>query len=141
MKLYVRTFLENLPRKFKFLYNLTRITCALHEDQYTFWIISRSVLLRIRNVSGESFRENHNSHLTFNNVFFEIRTVLEVLFKNTVQPDRPQMKIKRMCTECWTSKTTNTHRLHNTSCVSINRWLHKRTSMLDYTHIAQFVRK
>jgi len=34
-------FFENLPRKFKFYYNLTRITDTLHEDQYTFFIISR----------------------------------------------------------------------------------------------------
>jgi len=32
-------------------YNLTRITCTLHEDQYTFFITSQSVLLRMRNVS------------------------------------------------------------------------------------------
>jgi len=69
MKVYVRVFFENPSRKFKFRHNLTRITGALHEDQYTFWIISRSVLLQIRKVSGESSTENRNSHLTFNNGF------------------------------------------------------------------------
>ena len=44
-----------------------------------FWIISRSVLLQIRSVSGESCREYRKSHLTFNNGFFEIRTIHEVL--------------------------------------------------------------
>jgi len=34
-------FFENLSRKFKFHYNLTKITGTLHEDQYTFLIISR----------------------------------------------------------------------------------------------------
>jgi len=42
--------------------------------------------------------------------FFEIRTLHEVPCRNTLEPDRPQMKIRRMCIECWTSKATNTHR-------------------------------
>ena len=46
MKFDIWVFLEKkkLSRKFKFCYNLTRITGTLHEDQYTF-LISRSVLL------------------------------------------------------------------------------------------------
>jgi hypothetical protein len=50
MKFYTWVFFENLSIKFKFHYNLTRIRGTLHEDQYTFWIISHSVVLRIRNV-------------------------------------------------------------------------------------------
>jgi hypothetical protein len=38
---------------------------TLHEDQYTFQIIFRSVLLRMRNDSGESCRENRNTCFTF----------------------------------------------------------------------------
>jgi len=41
-------FFENLSRKFKFRWNRSR---TLHEDQFTFLIISRSILVRIRNVS------------------------------------------------------------------------------------------
>jgi len=32
----------------------------LHEDHWTFYIISRSVLLRMRNVSDKYFGENQN---------------------------------------------------------------------------------
>jgi len=39
----------------------------LHEDQYTFLIISRSVLLRMRNISDKSCRENQNIHFVFGN--------------------------------------------------------------------------
>jgi hypothetical protein len=46
----------------------------------------------------------------YNGFFFEIRTLHEVPCRNTLEPDRPQMKIRRMCIECWTSKATNTHR-------------------------------
>ena len=35
---------------------------TLHKNQYTFLIISSSVLLRMRNVSDKSFRENRNTH-------------------------------------------------------------------------------
>jgi hypothetical protein len=58
-------FSENLPRKFKFHYNLTRITRNLHEDQNTFLIISRSVLLRIRNIS-DKFVEEIKRHFLHN---------------------------------------------------------------------------
>ena len=36
---------------------------TLHEDQYAFLIISRSFILRMRNVSDKSCRENCNIHL------------------------------------------------------------------------------
>jgi hypothetical protein len=36
---------------------------TLHEDLYTFLIISCSVLLRMRNISNKSCRESHNTHL------------------------------------------------------------------------------
>jgi len=34
---------------------------TLHEDLYTFLITPRLILLRIRNVSGNSFRGNQNT--------------------------------------------------------------------------------
>jgi len=46
---------------------VTRITSTLHEDQYTLLIIPRSVILRMRNLSGKSCRENQNTHFIFNN--------------------------------------------------------------------------
>ena len=47
---------------------------TLHEDQYTrtFLIISRSVILRVRNVSDKSCRENQNAHFMFNHFFPKI---------------------------------------------------------------------
>ena len=41
----------------------------LHEDQYTFMILSRSVLI-IRNAADKSCRENQNTYFMFNNFFF-----------------------------------------------------------------------
>jgi len=42
---------------------------TLHEDQYTFLIISRSALLGMRNVSDKSCRENQNTHFMFSDFF------------------------------------------------------------------------
>jgi len=39
----------------------------LCEDQYTFFIISCSILLKMRKVADKSCRENQNTHFVFNN--------------------------------------------------------------------------
>ena len=39
---------------------------TLCEDHYTFLIISRSVLLRMRNVSDQNCRENQYTHFKLN---------------------------------------------------------------------------
>jgi hypothetical protein len=46
-------------------------------------IISRSVLLRMRNVFDKYCRENQNTYFVFNNFvfFFEIRAVYEIMWK------------------------------------------------------------
>ena len=59
-----------MTRKLKFIYNLTKTTGTLHEDQYTCFIISRSVILRMRNASDKNCREIQNKHFVFNNFFF-----------------------------------------------------------------------
>jgi len=67
---FLSVFFENLSRKFKFNYNLKRITGTSHEDQCKFLITSRLILLRIRNVSDKICRENQDTHFVFNNFFF-----------------------------------------------------------------------
>ena len=72
MKVDILGFLETLPRKFEFRQNLTRITGTLHEELCTFMAISRLILLRMRNVSDKSCRENQNTHFVFSNIFTKI---------------------------------------------------------------------
>jgi hypothetical protein len=72
MKFCIWIFFECLSRKVKFDQNLTRITGTLHEDLCTFMIISRWILLRMRNVSDKSCTENQNTHFMFSNVFPKI---------------------------------------------------------------------
>ena len=125
MKSDIRVFFENLSRAFKFHWNLTIIKGTLHEDQYTFLIICRSVLLRMRNVSDKS-RVN--------------RAICEIIWKNTVQPDRAQITIWCMRTACWIPKATNTHSEYVILIVfPLQQWLHEHASMLRYMYIACLV--
>ena len=99
---YIWAFFEYLSRKFKFHENLTRITGTLHKDLGAF-MISRWILVRTRNISEKSCRENQNTRFTFSNfflffvVFFlENRVVYEVMWKNIVEPNKFRMTIWRM---------------------------------------------
>jgi len=51
----IEAFIENLSKKLKFYEDLTRMTGTVHEDVCQF-IISRSVLLRMRNVSNKELK-------------------------------------------------------------------------------------
>ena len=69
MKFDIWVFFENLSRQFNLHKNLTRITGTLHKDQYTFMIIFRLIILRMRNVSDKIYRKTQNTHFVFNNFF------------------------------------------------------------------------
>ena len=58
------------------------------------------VLLRMRNVSDMSSRENQNTHFVFS-IFFESLAVYEIMCKNIVEPDRPHMTVRRLRIACW----------------------------------------
>ena len=72
---------------------MTKITGTLHEDLCTFTIISRWIVVIMRNFSDKSCREIQNTHFMFNNIFSENRVVYEIMWKDMVEPDRPQMAI------------------------------------------------
>jgi len=66
-------FFENMSRKSKIHYNRTKETGTSLEDQYIFFILSRSVLLRMRNVWDRNCRENQNTLFMYYNVLFFFR--------------------------------------------------------------------
>jgi hypothetical protein len=88
MKFGIWVFFENMLRKFKFRSIPARITCSLHWDQYIFVIISRSLLLRMRNISDKRCRENQNTHIMFNDLIFENRVLYKVMWKNAIELER-----------------------------------------------------
>ena len=112
-------FLENLLGKFKFHWNLTRTTGILHENQNTFLIISRSLLLRLRNGLDNSCRENQNPHFISKNIF-GYRAVCDVMWKDTVDSDRPQIIVKCMRLTCGISRLKREYR--NTLRISNTYW-------------------
>jgi hypothetical protein len=69
MKFGLRLFFDNMLRKLKLYYDMTRMTGTLHGGIRTFVAISRSVILRIRNISGKVCRENQNTHFIFRKFF------------------------------------------------------------------------
>jgi hypothetical protein len=87
---------------------MTSIAGKLHKDQFTFLIISRSILLRLRHVS-DKFSEEIKTHIVFRNFLFENRAVYEIMWKNTLESGRPQMTVWRMRIAGWVHKVKNTH--------------------------------
>ena len=72
--------------------------------------------------------------------FKKSRAVYEVMWKNNVQPDRPQLTIFRRHIVCWIPRCTKTY----SECAVLiafllQQWLHERASMLRYTCIVCLV--
>ena len=128
-----------MSRKSKFHYKRARKTDTSHGDQcqYTFFIPSRSVLLRMRNVSEKSCRENQNTHFMYYAFFFRKSCFYEIMWKNIIELDKPQMTIWGMCIACWLPKATNTHS-YNVILITfpLQQWLHKQASVLHYVYFA-----
>jgi hypothetical protein len=76
IKFNIWIFCYNLSRKFKFHYDQTRIERTQHEDQCTFSITSRSVLLRMKSVSDKLCRGTQIMHFIFNNIFLKIMSFM-----------------------------------------------------------------
>ena len=53
-----------------FCYNWSRTVGTLHEDQYTFFITSHSVLIIMSTVGDKNCRESQNTHFMLNNLFY-----------------------------------------------------------------------
>ena len=59
------------------------------------------------------------------------------MWKQVVEPDRPQMTMWRMRTACWITKTTD---IDSEYVILINfalqKWLYERASVVCYTYIS-----
>jgi hypothetical protein len=74
-------------------------------------------------------------------LFFLNRAIYEILCKNIVELDLPQMTIWHKCIACRISKATNTHSEY-VILVAVplqKKWLQKRVLLLRYTYIACLV--
>jgi hypothetical protein len=92
------------------------------------------------NVSDKSYRENQNTHFIFNNLFFENRVVCEIMWKNILEPGRPQMTICHMRISRWVPNATNTLTICNDYCFPTETVVaKKRASKLRYTYFSCLV--
>ena len=90
---------------------------TLHGDVFTFMTISHWILVRMWNVSGESCRENYNTHFMFNNFFFS----QIVLFMRSCQKiwwsqRGYKWQYNTAHVRCWVSKATCA-RTHTYLCI------------------------
>jgi hypothetical protein len=67
---------------------------TLHEDVRTFIIISRWMLIKMRNISDESSRQSQNTLRILSNFLSENRAFYELMWKDMVEPDRRQRTIQ-----------------------------------------------
>jgi hypothetical protein len=73
-------------------------------------------------------------------LFLKNRAVYEIMCKNMVEPDRPQMTIWRMCVTCWIPKATDIHSKYVIlTAFPLQQWLHEHASMLRYMYIGGLV--
>ena len=129
IKFDIWVFLENVSWEFKF------ITGTSDEDQNTFWIVSRSVLLKMRNVLERSCTENQNTHFVLNNFFsFQNHAVCEIMWKSTVELGRP-------CVYCRldTSGYRHTLRICNTYCFFTATVILQKTPLCFVVHIVSLL--
>ena len=65
----------------KFVEKIQVMSKSNKNNWYTSFIISRSVILRMRNVSDKSCTENQNTHFVFSDFIFENRAFYEIMWK------------------------------------------------------------
>ena len=128
---------------------MTRITGTLHEDQYTFSIIPRSRLLRIRNLSNKRCRENWNTCFVFNKFFFLNRAVYEITWKNTAESTGHRLRYDACGLHAGIPKATNSFSeyvillfFHCNSCCTKaphNRIMHTLPVLLYYLRTTAYV--
>jgi hypothetical protein len=89
-------------------------------------------------LEGNCFRKKKvalkiNAYVLCSNYLKKNRAVYDIMWKNTVVPDRPQMTIWRMRIACWIPKATHTLTTCNTYCFS-NATMVARTRLIVTFH-------
>jgi hypothetical protein len=110
--------------------SFSRKSCRLTDIHFWSYL---AVLLRMRNVSDKSCRENQNTHFVFNNFFFRKSCRLwdNVQKYGTARQATYGNITWRMRFACWITKATDTHSEY-VILIAFPRqqWLRERASML-----------
>jgi hypothetical protein len=98
-----------------------------------------SVLRKTKNISDRVV-EKIKTHLMFYQIFPKNLAVYEIMWKNTAEPGRPQMKIWCMRIACWITKATDENSEYAILIAFLlQQWWHECVSLLRYTYIACIV--
>ena len=139
--LYLGTFRKSVD-KIQFSVKFDKITVTLHENRYTCLIISRCILLRMRNIATKICTENQN---TFHFQWLPLPPPPKLcrLWKNVennCRAHKPQITIWRMRIACWIPKATNTHWEYVILIAfPLQQCLRERAAMLHYAFIVCLV--
>jgi hypothetical protein len=81
------------------------------------------------------------THILCSVIFFlEKCAIYETMWKNIVNPDRPQMTVWLRYIACWVTKAANTHSEYVIlTAFPLQQWLHKHTSLSRYMFVAHLV--
>ena len=129
-------FSKNLSRKFKFDWNLTKLTGTLHEDDVHLWQYLAQFFLEWEMLQTKVVQKI-KTHILCSITFFssENLDVYEIIWTNSVESDRPQMIIWRMHTTCWILQATDTHSEYViVNVFSLQQWLRKRATVILCIH-------
>jgi len=112
-----------------------------HEDQYTFWSYLAQFFLEWKMFQTKVI-EKIKTHIVYSiyiYIYFNC-TFYEIMLKNIVESDRPQMTICCMCIARWITNTTNTHSYYVILIAfPLKQWLHEHALWLHYTYTACLV--
>ena len=83
------------------------------------------------------FVEKVKAHILYSvTFFFWKRAVCEIMWKNTVKPDSPEMTIMLIRIACWITNATNIHSEYEIlNALPPLQLLHERASILCYTYV------
>jgi hypothetical protein len=138
IEFYIWVFFENLSRKFKFHYNRTRITGTLHEDRYTFPIISRSIFLEWKVFQRKVVEKLETQTLCSITIFLNPFLLWDNVEKCCRAGQATDDNMAHAHCVLDTQGYKNTHTC-NTHCFPLQQWLHECASVLRYTCIACLV--
>ena len=97
-------------------------------------VCRKMLLYQIRQEILQSENRTHICSMTF---CPETRAVYEIMCKNMVRADRPQMTIWRTRNSRWIPKATGTHSEYVILIAfPLQQWLYEHASILSYTHTA-----
>jgi len=114
---------------------------TLHENRYTFSIISRSIHLRMRNILDKCCRENQNTRFVFNNFFPQkpcrLWNNVEEYFRAGEATGGNTRRLTRIA--CLITRATDTHSEYIIPIAfSRQQWLIERAQMFRYTLLFLF---